>query len=27
MVQEKLKVAEIESWIGNAMRSWKRPAR
>jgi len=27
MVQEKLKVSEIESWIGNAMRAWKRPAR
>jgi len=27
MVQEKLKVAEIESWIANAMRAWKRPAR
>ncbi|MBK7645441.1 MAG: glycine--tRNA ligase [Planctomycetes bacterium] len=27
MVQEKLKVAEIEGWIANAMRSWKRPAR
>ncbi len=27
MVQEKLKVAEIESWLRTAMRGWKRPAR
>jgi glycyl-tRNA synthetase len=27
MVQEKLKVAEIEGWLREALRGWKRPAR
>jgi glycyl-tRNA synthetase len=27
MVQEKLKVAEIEAWLRGAIRGWKRPER